>query len=204
MDATVATLIGTSIGTLGGLAGGFLTASFQSRQARAQLDVEERRRRDDLRREACNAFAHAAHQYRTHWWQLDSALGKGIADRELFDGAAALWTEVTAAHSRAAIAGPTTVAEAADQLLAQLHAMDNAGTEWFSTIEAGYQHSVDVLRDELLAARRAVRVGAFASVVRLELGNEESSYANSRARTHAIGTNPPSVQPLANPDAAGN
>ncbi|MFF3872493.1 hypothetical protein [Streptomyces sp. NPDC001978] len=203
MDATVATLIGTSIGTLGGLAGGLFPAFLQSRQARAQLELEERRRRDDLRREACNAFVNAAHQYRMHWWQLNSKLGKGIADRELFDGSAALWTEVTAAHSRAAIAGPTNVAEAADQLLAQLHAMDDAGTEWFSSVESGFQHSVDVLRDELLAARRAVRVGAFASVVRRELGNDESLYASRRAQPQAIEeTHSPREQPLTSPDTA--
>jgi hypothetical protein len=182
MDATVATLIGTSIGTLGGLAGGVVTALLQSRHARTQLDIEEQRHRADLRREACNDLASAAHQYRMHWWQLNAKLGKGVADRELFDDSAALWTEVTAAHSRAAIAGPARIAEAADQLLAQLHAMDSAGTEWFSSVESGYQHSVDVLRDELLAARRAVRVGAFASVVRRELGNDAPSLSVPRAR----------------------
>ncbi|WP_406369362.1 hypothetical protein OG788_05665 [Streptomyces sp. NBC_00647] len=178
----MATLIGTTIGTVGGLAGGLFTAFVQGRQARAQLEFEERRRRDGLRREACDALANAAHQYRMHWWHLNSMLGKGNADRELFDGTAALWAEVTAAHSRAAIAGPTEVAEAADQLLAQLHAMDTAGTEWFSSIESGFQQNVDVLRVELLKARRAVRVGVFASVVRRELGNDESLYPRPRVQ----------------------
>ncbi|MFE2300890.1 hypothetical protein ACFXAW_22220 [Streptomyces sp. NPDC059445] len=203
MDGTTATLIGTSIGTIGGLAGGLFTAFLGNRQARVQIQVEERRRRDDLRREACNAFANAAHQYRMHWWQLNRTLDRGAADQELFDSSAALWTEVTAAHSRTAIAGPTSVAEAADLLLAQLHAMDDAGTEWFFTVNTGSQHSVDVLRDNLLATRRAVRVGAFASVVRRELNNDESSYADSGAQPQATGgVRSPREHPLTRPDTA--
>jgi hypothetical protein len=156
MDATTATLIGTSIGTLGGLAGGLFTLIAQNRQVLSQQQADDARRRADIRREACDALVSAARQFVMHWWQIDYKL----------------WVEAATAHSRVAIAGPDPVAASADSLLAALSLLDKEGTKWFQGVQEGDgEEIIDTFREAYEDAYDAFTAKTFADVARKALSN---------------------------------
>ncbi|MFJ4078646.1 hypothetical protein ACIP2Z_06815 [Streptomyces iakyrus] len=172
MDATTATLIGTSIGTLGGLAGGLLTLIAQNRQVLSQQQADDARRRADIRREACDALVSAARQFVMHWWQIDYKLRRGIADEALVEATVPLWVEVATAHSRVAIAGPDPVAASADSLLAALSLLDKEGTKWFQGVQEGDgEEIIDTFREAYEDAYEAFTAKTFADVARKALSN---------------------------------
>ncbi|MFJ7335587.1 hypothetical protein ACIQU3_11030 [Streptomyces sp. NPDC101110] len=119
MDAGVAAILGAAIGAVGGVGGGLLTLSTQLRSLDAQHRAEERRWLADLRRETYTHFVTCAKQLSNAVWKASDLLHgeSGVEDwesarRSVHDA----WTQFSAASAAVTMAGPHTVAAAAEEL----------------------------------------------------------------------------------------
>ncbi|MGW5200787.1 hypothetical protein [Streptomyces spiralis] len=134
MDASAAAVMGAAIGALGGLGGGWLTVLGQGRQQRSQREAELERWRDEMRRDAYNAGTASVKRLSAAWWRLsDRVWQEGSTPeewREGFAGAHDAWVQFSSDIAAVTVAGPRSVADAADTLRRAMYDLQVAGMEW--------------------------------------------------------------------------
>lgn len=143
MDGSEAAILGAAIGATAGLGSGWLTALGQGHHLREQHRADRERRRDDLRRDAYHACIHASQHLSTALWRLTDQLRRDTSTptqwQPALDEAHDAWARFDAASAAVAVAGPRTVADAADALHDALAAMNHAGTTWHTeALRAGH------------------------------------------------------------------
>ncbi|MFE7069043.1 hypothetical protein ACFU96_02965 [Streptomyces sp. NPDC057620] len=119
MDAGVAAILGAAIGAVGGVGGGLLTLSTQLRSLDAQHRAEEKRWLADVRRETYTSFIACAKQLSNAVWKASDLLHAeaGVEDWERArSNVHDAWTQLSAASAAVTMAGPHTVAAAAEDL----------------------------------------------------------------------------------------
>ncbi|MFD7678271.1 hypothetical protein [Streptomyces sp. NPDC060187] len=70
MDASVVGLVGTAIGALGAMAGGWVSVLGQGRQQQEQLPVDREHQRDAARRDAYGACIASTKLLSNAWWRI--------------------------------------------------------------------------------------------------------------------------------------
>lgn len=134
MDASVAAIAGAAIGAVGAVGGGWLTVHGQSRQQREQQQAEHRRWRDEVRRNAYNDCLASTKELSAVSWKAADRLLDEHSTPEQWNASFAethdAWTRFSAAVAGVMVAGPRTVADAADVLRAAMYEVQRAGMEW--------------------------------------------------------------------------
>ncbi len=175
MDAGVAAVVGAMIGTVGGLGGGWLSAMSQTAQQRRQQQMNREVRLEEARREAYGAVVDASKQLSAAWWRVADRLRDVDSAPEQWQEAAgeahAAWRQFSTAVASVTVAGPGSVAEAADTLRQAMSALDKAGMDWhkaarnegtgqIEACDARYRQAAKAKRapssEFQLAARRAL------------------------------------------------
>ncbi|MFI8875800.1 hypothetical protein [Streptomyces sp. NPDC055243] len=157
MDGSTATVLGTFIGALGGVSGGWLTVLSQSRQQRA----EHARWRDEARRDAYSTYLSTAKQLSAALWKMSDLLGDdGSAPDERQAGfvrAHDAWTEFSSAAAAVSVVGPRPVADAADVFRQAMYDWDMIGLAWYEAAGASRREHLEEFNERFLAAARAKR-----------------------------------------------
>lgn len=157
MDGSTATVLGTFIGALGGLSGGWLTVMGQGRQQRA----EHARWRDDVRRSAYTTCVSTSKQLSAALWKMSDLLADDATTPEQrqngFFRAHDAWTEFSSAVAEVTIVGPSTVADAADRLRQAMYELDMIGLAWYEAACASTPGSSEEFNPRFVAAARAKR-----------------------------------------------
>lgn len=157
MDGSTATVLGTFIGALGGLSGGWLTLLGQGRQQRA----EHARWRGEVRRDAYSTCLSASKQLSAAWWKMSDLLGDDTStpeqQQDAFVRAHDAWTEFSSAVAAVAVVGPRSVADAADTLRQAMYEMDMIGLAWYEAARASGHGSLEEFNARFVSAARAKR-----------------------------------------------
>ncbi|MCT9075278.1 hypothetical protein [Streptomyces fulvoviolaceus] len=157
MDGSTATVLGTFIGALGGLSGGWLTVLGQGRQQRA----EHARWRDEVRRDAYTTCISASKQLSAAWWKMADLLADDSSSAEQrqagFVRAHDAWTEFSGAVAAVAVVGPRSVADAADAFRQALYEMDMVGLAWYEAARAPSHDRVGEFNARFVSAATAKR-----------------------------------------------
>ncbi|MCL2550531.1 MAG: hypothetical protein FWE15_10025 [Actinomycetia bacterium] len=178
MDASAVAVIGTAVGTIGGLGGSWLSMLGQSRQHRQQARDERERWREEIRREAYNTFIATAKQLSAAWWRAADQLweeGSGPDDWQArFLEAHAAWAQFSTAAAAVSVAGPSDVADAADDLRKAMSEWEMVGTAWSHAAIRGGQGRLDDFDVRFKAAAEAKRAPdrAFQQAARKALGTD--------------------------------
>ncbi|MEU3739915.1 MULTISPECIES: hypothetical protein [unclassified Streptomyces] len=177
MDASVAAILGAAIGAVGGVGGGLLTLSTQLRSLDAQHRAEEKRWLADVRREAYTGFVTCAKQLSNAVWKASDLLhGEGGVDdwesarRSVHDA----WTEFSAASAAVTMAGPHTVAAAAEDLREALRQWELLTGTWIrAAIQQGTGQLAEYERQFMAGfeAKKPLEV-AFQVAARRALGTD--------------------------------
>ena len=134
MDASVAAVAGAAIGAVGAVGGGWLTVYGQRRQQREQQHAEHRRWRDEIRRNAYNdCLASTKELSAASWRAADRLLDEHSTPEQWQAGFADThdaWTRFSSAVAGVMVAGPRTVADAADALRAAMYELQEVGMDW--------------------------------------------------------------------------
>ncbi|MCQ4082480.1 hypothetical protein NGB36_18195 [Streptomyces sp. RB6PN25] len=144
----------------------------QVHQQRTQLEADDCRRTEDMRRQACDDLLSASARFAMAWWRVADKLDDGEANEDLYQETAKEWVEVTGAQGRVAIAGPGPLATTGIALFQQLKALDEAGTAWYWRCREEDRHGLDKCAAQFREAIQAVAMHAFATAAREALGND--------------------------------
>lgn len=134
MDASVAAVAGAAIGAVGAVGGGWLTVFGQRRQQQEQQQAEHRRWRDEVRRNAYNdCLASTKTLSAASWKAADRLLDEQSTPEQWQAGFADThdaWTRFSSAVASVMVAGPRTVADAADALRDAMYEVQRVGMDW--------------------------------------------------------------------------
>ncbi|MGW6316393.1 hypothetical protein [Streptomyces sp. NPDC055099] len=177
MEAGVAAILGAAIGAVGGLGGGLLTLSAQLRTVGAQHRAEEKRWVADLRRETYTSFVTCAKQLSNACWKASDLLhGEGaVEDWEGSRGSVHdAWTQFSAAAAAVTIAGPHSVAVAAEDLREALRQWELLTGAWIRAAIVGGAGRLEEHDARFMAAFEAKKPleAAFQIVARRALDTE--------------------------------
>ncbi|MFI5998554.1 hypothetical protein ACIBAC_42800 [Streptomyces sp. NPDC051362] len=178
MDASVVGLVGTAIGALGAVAGGWVSVLGQGRQQQRQLQADREHRREAARREAYGACIAGTKLLSNAWWRFANLVTNEQSTpdqwRAAFAEAHEAWTQFSTSVAAVAVAGPVAAADAAEGLRVVMYDWEKAGIDWLAAaLREGHgrldEHSARF--QEAWQAKRAPD-RAFQEAARRALGTE--------------------------------
>ncbi|MGW3313000.1 hypothetical protein ACWDG9_41225 [Streptomyces sp. NPDC001073] len=136
MDASVAGVVGTAIGALGAVAGGWVSVLGQGRAQQRQLQSEREHRREAARRDAYGGLIASTKLLSAAWWRFSDVLWNEQSTpeqwRTCFAEAHEAWTRFSTAVAAVVVAGPVSAAEAAEVLRVAMYDWEKVGMDWFA------------------------------------------------------------------------
>ncbi len=137
MDASVAGVVGTAIGALGAVTGGWVSVLAQGRAQQRQLQYDREHRREAARREAYGGLIASTKLLSAAWWRFSDVLWNEQSTpeqwRTSFSEAHRAWTQFSTAVAAVVVAGPVSAAEeAAEVLRVTMYDWEKAGMDWFA------------------------------------------------------------------------
>ncbi|MFF0062109.1 hypothetical protein ACFYRC_11225 [Streptomyces sp. NPDC005279] len=175
----MAAIVGAAVGAVGGLGGGLLSVASQSRHHREQRRAERERWRDEMRRDAYNAYLAATRHLNAAWWKVaDELAAEGSAPpewRPAFVETHDAWARFSTASSAVAVAGPRSAAAAGADLHRAMRAWHMIGVQWArAAIRDGLAHLDDYeARFKAAADAKQGPVTAFHETARIALDTED-------------------------------
>ena len=134
VDASLAAVIGAAVGALGGVGGGVVSSFGQGRQLRQQHAADRRQWKQGLRQAAYNELLAASKQLSNALWAASDKLhdqATTVSDWQAgYLEVHAAWTRFSAAAAAVSIAGPRTVADAADGFRRSMYEWEMICTTW--------------------------------------------------------------------------
>ena len=130
MDASVVGLVGAAVGALGAVAGGWISVLGQGRQQQRQLRADREHRREAAHREAYGACIASTKLLSNAWWRLSELVWNEQSTQEQWRDAFAevheAWTQFSTAVAAVAVAGPVSVAQAAEEQRVAMYEWEKA------------------------------------------------------------------------------
>ncbi|MFD3843215.1 hypothetical protein ACFWWC_44450 [Streptomyces sp. NPDC058642] len=132
MHASVVGAVGTALGALGAVAGGWVSVIGQGRQRNRQLHADREHRCEAARREAYGALIASTKLLSAAWWRFSGVVWNEQSTPEqwrasLGEAAHEAWTRFSTA-----VAGPVSAADAADELRLAMYGWEKTGMDWFA------------------------------------------------------------------------
>ncbi|NEA98953.1 hypothetical protein [Streptomyces sp. SID13726] len=175
MDAAVVGVLGTIVGALGGLGGGWISIRGQRQHQREQLEEERYRNLHNVRIEAYSGYLSAVRVLNGQLWKLFDELTAPDSSPAVWKDHLSemhqCWVTLSATASRVSMIGPRDVATEAELLHHSMREWHVLCSEWARTaIRVGSppQGNEEACFREAADAKR-VRIGVFQEAARQAL-----------------------------------
>ncbi|MFD8263284.1 hypothetical protein ACFV19_31235 [Streptomyces griseoluteus] len=178
MDASVAGVVGTGIGALGAVAGGWVSVIGQGRQQRQQLHADREQRREAVRREAYSACIPSTKLLSAAWWRFSDLVWEEQSTPEQwragFAEAHQAWTQFSTAVADVVVAGPLAASDAAEALRVAMYDWEKVGMDWLAAALREGHGRLDEFDERFKQAAEAKRAPdrAFQQAARAALGTQ--------------------------------